>query len=150
MKPQPVRVVRGVLHKRCCRCGVWKPIDEFYRDNRERTKQDHRPECKLCSSEYAFKSRKNPRDFYGYIAISSIQPQLERLIAAVGAAETARRIGVRHAHLWRIQHKQRFITRHLAAAIVREFYKAQDKGEKRTREEILHGTQQRRVHGKAD
>jgi Autographiviridae endonuclease VII len=33
--------------KRCTKCGIWKPLDEFYRE--KACRDGHRPDCKACN-----------------------------------------------------------------------------------------------------
>ena len=53
------------MKKKCIRCGEVKSIDDFHK--RKSKKDGHKPECAICSCEYARKHRADNKDKYrGY------------------------------------------------------------------------------------
>jgi len=133
-------VIGRVRHKACYGRlhpeGKWIPVTDFHQRRWANGNRGPRPNCKACDSATSGVEQQIPFRRIGWM--------VDELVARLGQAEAARRIGVGHTTMWGwIHHPPPAVRRRTARKIVVALHAVRQRGEVRHRLSIHHGASMR-------
>lgn len=132
--------IDGIKHKACYGRlhpeGKWVPISQFHNRRWASGRKGPRPNCKACESAARGVEQQVPFRRFSWM--------IEELVARLGQAEAARRIGIRSSTMWEWRHNPpKMMHRKSARKILLALHEVREKREVRHRLSIHHGSSMR-------